>query len=371
MVVSIDPNQFKLIEVPVAVVGEEVAGMVYLKENLMQKGQGRVDYAFLYKDSILKGNTVNRTGWLLQLPRSSTGILFCNTRHESGSSVEYEGNSCYNSVYNKKIKRWRCGRWAGIFLQPLNADTSSRVQLKTGDREQLQPIPLKKEQEEVKTVIQNQDTQKPARIEQKNCKLLKNRETDGTNKETGAQGNHQEISTIRNESPGTVEYIIQVGAFRNESWQLQLRSAFRKCCTAMLKLLMKGSSIKFRYPRLQELKRQRISFLKFLLKDLHKLYYEKDKKMKTKTKHLPDQFMKLIPGLYSSRIFSALWLETLIDGAVILDKNGQITYANQSICRLTGFSKEELTGSKYLVFIDHAEHSSLKNIFSDSGPNGE
>jgi len=37
-----------------------------------------------------------------------------------------------------------------------------KVQLKTGDREQLQPIPLKKEQEEVKTVIQNQDTQKPA-----------------------------------------------------------------------------------------------------------------------------------------------------------------------------------------------------------------
>lgn len=57
MIVSIDPNQFKLIEVPVAVVGE-VTGMVYINANLIQKGQGRVIVRFYLKDSVLVGKTV-------------------------------------------------------------------------------------------------------------------------------------------------------------------------------------------------------------------------------------------------------------------------------------------------------------------------
>jgi PAS domain S-box-containing protein len=91
--------------------------------------------------------------------------------------------------------------------------------------------------------------------------------------------------------------------------------------------------------------------------------------MKTKTTPA-GSVHEINSGFYTPPGFFSFMVETLIDGAVILDKNGQITYANQSICRLTGFSKEELTGSKYLVFIDHAEHSSLKNIFSDSGQTG-
>ena len=88
--------------------------------------------------------------------------------------------------------------------------------------------------------------------------------------------------------------------------------------------------------------------------------------MKTKTTptgsvHEIDRGVNAQPELFSFMV------ESMIDGAVILDKGGRITYANQSICRLSGFSKDELTGSKYLILLDHAERSLLKNIFSDSG----
>lgn len=58
MVVNIDPNQFKLIEIPVAVVGE-VSGMVNLKENAVKKGQGRMIVRFYRQDSVLMGRTVS------------------------------------------------------------------------------------------------------------------------------------------------------------------------------------------------------------------------------------------------------------------------------------------------------------------------
>jgi len=47
--VIIDPNQFKLIEIPIAVVGE-VSGTVYLSENKSKKGQGRIIVCFYRSD---------------------------------------------------------------------------------------------------------------------------------------------------------------------------------------------------------------------------------------------------------------------------------------------------------------------------------
>jgi hypothetical protein len=57
MNVGVGPNQFKLIEVPVAVMGE-VSGMVYLKDASGQKkGQGRINVCFYRADSSLAGCT--------------------------------------------------------------------------------------------------------------------------------------------------------------------------------------------------------------------------------------------------------------------------------------------------------------------------
>jgi len=55
--VAIDPNMFKLIEVPIAVVGE-VTGTVYLGGSGGQKGQGRIIVNFYRSDSTLVARTL-------------------------------------------------------------------------------------------------------------------------------------------------------------------------------------------------------------------------------------------------------------------------------------------------------------------------
>lgn len=58
--VSIDPNMFKLIEVPIAVVGE-VAGTVYFETDSGKKGQGRVIVNFYRSDSSLVSRTLSES----------------------------------------------------------------------------------------------------------------------------------------------------------------------------------------------------------------------------------------------------------------------------------------------------------------------
>ncbi|MFZ4522399.1 MAG: hypothetical protein ACOYNC_11880 [Bacteroidales bacterium] len=57
MSVAIDPNQFKLVEIPVAVYGEG-SGMVYLNDKGSLLGQGRVIISFFRSDSALVGRTL-------------------------------------------------------------------------------------------------------------------------------------------------------------------------------------------------------------------------------------------------------------------------------------------------------------------------
>jgi len=54
--VEVNPNQFKLVQVPVAVVGE-VSGTVYLNENNSKKGQGRITVCFYRTDSSFFAST--------------------------------------------------------------------------------------------------------------------------------------------------------------------------------------------------------------------------------------------------------------------------------------------------------------------------
>ncbi|MEI7663316.1 MAG: hypothetical protein WCK34_14000, partial [Bacteroidota bacterium] len=55
--VAVDPNQFKLVEIPVSVFGE-VSGMVYLAGENGNAGQGRVIVSFYRSDSTLAGRTL-------------------------------------------------------------------------------------------------------------------------------------------------------------------------------------------------------------------------------------------------------------------------------------------------------------------------
>lgn len=55
--IGINPNQLRLIEIPVSVVGE-ASGMVYIKKAGIQKGQGRIKVCFYNNDSILVASTL-------------------------------------------------------------------------------------------------------------------------------------------------------------------------------------------------------------------------------------------------------------------------------------------------------------------------
>ncbi len=55
--VTVDPNQFKLVEVPVSVLGE-ASGTVYLANAIGKTGQGRIIVSFFRSDSSLDGRTV-------------------------------------------------------------------------------------------------------------------------------------------------------------------------------------------------------------------------------------------------------------------------------------------------------------------------
>jgi hypothetical protein len=58
--VVIDPNQFKVLEVPVTIFGE-VMGMVYLKEDSSQKPQGRIVVSFYRSDKSMAGQAISES----------------------------------------------------------------------------------------------------------------------------------------------------------------------------------------------------------------------------------------------------------------------------------------------------------------------
>jgi PAS domain S-box-containing protein len=59
-------------------------------------------------------------------------------------------------------------------------------------------------------------------------------------------------------------------------------------------------------------------------------------------------------------------VDNLTDGAVILDNDGRIIFANQAICKLSGYSKEELKCNKYRILFDDIEGTLLSDILSNS-----
>ena len=55
--IAINPNQLKVVEIPISVVGE-ASGMVYIKKENEQKGIGRIKVCFYNKDSVLITSTL-------------------------------------------------------------------------------------------------------------------------------------------------------------------------------------------------------------------------------------------------------------------------------------------------------------------------
>jgi len=143
MVVSIDPNQFKLIEVPIAVVGE-VAGMVYLKENLGQKGQGRVILRFYSRDSTLWGKTVTEPDGYFNYLGLPPGSYFATIDTNQLHKLNMKSSPASIPFTIKKSKDGDVVDGLEFIIQPMIEDTTPKVQQKTGEGEKPPQIQLPK-----------------------------------------------------------------------------------------------------------------------------------------------------------------------------------------------------------------------------------
>ena len=243
MVVNIDPNQFKLIEVPIAIVGE-VAGMVYLKQHFTQKGQGRVILQFYRKDSVLVAKTITEPDGYFNFlglpPGSYYAILDSNQLHKLNMSVS-------PSSINFTIKKSKDGDVADgleFFIKPLIEDTTALVQPKTGESKKPQQVPVQKKQEEITPVIQDQKTQVPTKTEQKTAPAEKSEKPLTPQKKPNSTGNNLQNPAVRNTSTDTLEYIIQAGAFHNESFAIAAQKRLSKALNRNVEITHDGGFYK-------------------------------------------------------------------------------------------------------------------------------
>jgi len=87
--VTVDPNQFKLVEVPVAVVGE-AAGMVYIERPAGLRGQGRVIVNFYQDDMVHVSRVLSESDGYFSFIGLKPGVIWissCNRRNRKSRSV--------------------------------------------------------------------------------------------------------------------------------------------------------------------------------------------------------------------------------------------------------------------------------------------
>ena len=86
----------------------------------------------------------------------------------------------------------------------------------------------------------------------------------------------------------------------------------------------------------------------------------------------------IVVGYAQERVFSLegvetpyrSLIETMNEGALLLQKDGQIIYANRRFARMAGRSIQEVTGKSWNCFFSSKEHSRLAELLSVAGANG-
>jgi hypothetical protein len=210
--VIIDPNQFKLIEVPVAVVGE-VAGMVYLKGNLVQKGQGRVILRFYRSDSVLMAKTVTEPDGYFNYLGLPPGSYYAMVDPDQLHKLDMKATPSSISFIIKKSKDGDVADGLEFIIRPRIEDTVSKVQLKPEEKRKTQQVLPEDKGEKVKSVVK--------------------------------EGNSQP-SLIKTDSIGKTEYVIQVMSFHNESYAIALQNHLSKALNWKVEIDHEGDFFKVR-----------------------------------------------------------------------------------------------------------------------------
>jgi hypothetical protein len=246
--VTVDPNQFKLIEVPVAIVGE-AAGMVYLMENMTQKGQGRMILKFYRKDSVLIAKTVTEPdGYFNYLglpPGSYFATIDPNQLHKLNMKVS-------PASIPFTIKKSRDGDVADgmeFFIRSMNEDTISRIQSESKDNSN-NHLSLPKKEEQVNTTIINQPKKDSVKTGQKTLPALKLEKPAEPEKKSVIQESiiipKTTSVSVSPHSLDSLEYVIQVGSFHNESYAISAQNHLSKALNRRVDIDHEGEFYKVR-----------------------------------------------------------------------------------------------------------------------------
>lgn len=171
--VAVDPNQFKLVEVPIAVAGE-ASGMVYMQGNKGKTGQGRIIVCFYDKNSKLVARTISESeGYLsfLGLAPGSYTVMVDTTQlrklhmiaKPSSTQIEIERSRDGDVVDNLEFVLYPAAVDSSGINSPVNKAGQAPVPEKKIAPKNEQPVVPKEEQEKSKVPENNNEQkQKPS-----------------------------------------------------------------------------------------------------------------------------------------------------------------------------------------------------------------
>ena len=235
--VAVDPNQFRLVEVPIAVAGE-ASGMVYIQGNKGRNGQGRIIVCFYDKNSTLVARTITETeGYFsfLGLAPGSYTVKVDTTQlrklHMTSKPISSQIDIAYTKdgdvVDNLEFVLYPAGYDSTNLNLPAKKENPTPVQdIKIPPKTEPQVQPNK---EIEKKVVPEKSTVPPVKQQADPAKKV-NGDPPGKNEKSVQTGINTNGATVKSDSnSGDIKdgYIIQIGSFRSEANALSVQTTLK------------------------------------------------------------------------------------------------------------------------------------------------
>jgi cell division septation protein DedD len=252
--VTVDPNQFKLIEVPVAVVGE-VAGMVYIKKNMAQMGQGRMILRFYRTDSVLMAKTVTEPDGYFNYLGLPPGSYFATIDAAQLHKLNMKVSPSSIPFIIKKSKDGDVADGLEFTLNSMIEDTLSKIQseIKVSEPTHSEQVPKIKQES---TISEEQHRKDSIKTGQTILPALKQEKAAEPKKSIIISEDNPKITpvSVSNISSDSFEYVIQVGSFHNESYAISAKNRLLKALNRSVDIDHEGEFFKVRVVSFKDIK---------------------------------------------------------------------------------------------------------------------
>ena len=252
--VAIDPNQFRLVEVPIAVVGE-ASGMVFIQRNKRRNGQGRIVVCFYDKDSKLVARTISEAegyfSFLGLAPGSytvrvdTTQLRKLNmTSKPISSQIDIARTKDGDVVDNLEFVLYPAGLDTSILNSPADKQNPVPFQEKKNLPKTEPPVPPNKEIE--KKIAPGNNNVLPTK-QPGDQKKGKNGDPPGKSDQDAQAGTMKPQNTTISDkiaSSEKREFLIQVGAFRTEANALPVLAKLKNMTDRTVEIVSSGGYYK-------------------------------------------------------------------------------------------------------------------------------